>query len=669
MDDIKKQIETLVEKVNLYSYHYHVLDDPIVSDKEYDKAYYTLLELEKQTGYVLPNSPTQRVGDVLLSKFQKHTHEVPLLSLDKAQSIAELKDWFYKIDQEFKDTTFTVEYKFDGLRLALIYENGLLVNASTRGNGYVGEDVTAQVKTIRTVPLSIPFKGRIIVEGEGIMLLSELEKFNQKSTDVLLKNARNAVAGSIRNLDPKVTASRNLDFFAYGIPFIEGKVFKSQVELRQFLIDNKFLVASFFVVSNKFKDIENAVNEIDKKRNELDILIDGLVIKVDNIAIRNELGYTIRFPKWALAYKFEALEVTSMVKNIIWQVGRTGKLTPLAILEPVEIAGATVSRATLNNWDDIIRKNVKINSRVFLRRSNEVIPEILGLAEEFESSIMPELPTYCPCCGTKLIKKGVHIFCPNETECSDQLKERIVHFCSRNAMNIEGIRDKTVDLFFNKLNIKTVDMLYSLTEEDLQGLEKFKDKKSSNIIFSIEKSKEISFERFIYALGIANVGIKTAKDLAKNFENFDALKNATAESLVLIEDIGDIVADSIVEFFADEYNKRIYENLFKKGVTIKYNKNKNIGAGVFSGKTFVLTGTLPTLTRSDATKLIEDNGGTVSSSVSKNTSYVLVGEDAGSKLNKAQALKIELIDEATFLRMIKWLTVFLWCDIIDFVYF
>lgn len=653
LDELKKQIEKLVEQVNLYSYHYHVLDEPIVSDKEYDIAYYKLLDLEKQTGYVLPNSPTQRVGEANLGKFEKHTHEVPLLSLDKAQSIPELFDWYKKIESEFKDIKFTVEYKFDGLRLALIYENGFLVNASTRGNGYIGEDVTAQVKTIRTVPLSIPFKGRIIVEGEGIMLQSELKKFNEKSTDILLKNARNAVAGSIRNLDPKVTASRNLDFFAYGIPYIENKTFKTQTELRQFLIDNKFLVAKFFVVSNKFEDIEKAVKEIDEKRTNLDILIDGLVIKVDSINIRNELGYTIRFPKWALAYKFEALEVTSMVEDIVWQVGRTGKLTPLAILEPVEIAGATVKRATLNNWDDIIRKQVKIFSRVFLRRSNEVIPEILGLAQEFENSVMPVKPTKCPCCGTELVNRGVHIYCPNETECSDQLKERIIHFCSRNAMNIEGIRDKTVDLFFDKLKIKTVDMLYGLKVEDLEALDNFKDKKASNIINSIEKSKNIPFERFIFALGIANVGIKTAKDLAKNFENFDALKNATKEQLLVIEDIGDIVADSILEFFADDYNKQIYENLFSAGVKIKYANKHHLANGVFAGKTFVLTGTLPTLTRGQATEIIEKNGGAVSSSVSKNTSYVLVGADPGSKYDKAMALKIEILDEEKFLSMVK----------------
>ncbi len=652
MENLKKQIEDLVEKVNLYSYHYHVLDKPIVSDKDYDIAYYKLLELEKKTGYILPNSPTQRVGDMVSNKFQKHNHEVPLLSLDKAQSIPELKEWYEKIIDEYPNQTFTVEYKFDGLRLALIYENGLLVNASTRGNGYIGEDVTAQVKTIRTVPLSIPFKKRIIVEGEGIMLLSELNKFNEQSHDVLLKNARNAVAGSIRNLDPKITASRNLDFFAYGIPYIEDFNFKTQVELRQFLIDNKFLVSDFFVSTNNFNIISDTIKKVDNERENLDILIDGLVIKVNDINIRNQLGWTIRFPKWALAYKFEALEVTSVVKNVIWQVGRTGKLTPLAILEPVEIAGATVKRATLNNWDDIIRKQVKINSLVFLRRSNEVIPEILGLAQEFENSKEIIKPEYCPCCGTKLENRGVHLFCTNETGCAAQLKERIIHFCSRNAMNIEGIRDKTVDLFFDKLKLRTVDQLYNLTKEQLKELEKFKDKKSKNIINSIEKSKNIEFERFIYALGIGNVGIKTAKDLAKNFKNFENLKCATIEQLVIIEDIGEIVAQSIVDYFSNDYYKNIYNKLFEYGVNIIYKDKNKQDNGVFADKVFVLTGTLPTLSRNEATKIIEDNGGTVSSTVSKMTDFVLVGEEPGSKYQKALNLNIKILNEAEFLSML-----------------
>ena len=647
---IKQEIEQLVKDLNKYNYHYHVLDQPIISDGEYDKLYYHLVDLEKQTGYILPDSPTQRVGDTVMDGFSKYQHKVQLFSLDKAQNFEELEHWYDGVVQSFPKSTFTIEYKFDGLRLALTYEGGLLKNAATRGNGLVGEDVTAQVRTIRSVPLSIGFKGKIIIEGEGIMLISELEKYNANSVDGL-KNARNAVAGAIRNLDPKVTASRNLDFFAYGIPYIEGKTFETQEELRQFLIYNRFLVGNFFEVKKDIKDIEKVISHVGDIRNAIDILIDGAVVKLNQIAYRERLGYTIRFPKWALAYKFAPLEVTTTLRDVIWQVGRTGKITPLAILDPVDIAGATVQRATLNNYDDILRKKVKINARVFLRRSNEVIPEILGVAQENEYCIPIKCPTHCPSCKTELVKDGVLLYCPNVYKCPDQLKERMIHFCSRDAMNIEGIRDKTVDVLFDKLKIKTIDQIYSLSNDDLLTLEKFKDKKTTNILQSLNKSKDVNYANFIYALGIDNVGIKTAKDLAKNFATFNDLQKATVEDLSQIRDIGKIVAQSIVDYLNDPYNKNIINNLFEFGVNIIYPNKK--ASTKLKDMTFVLTGTLPTLSRNDATKLIEDNGGRVSSSVSKQTTYVLLGEEAGSKLAKAQVLGIPTISESEFLDMIK----------------
>ena len=381
-----------------------------------------------------------------------------------------------------------------------------------------------------------------------------------------------------------------------------------------------------------------------------DILIDGVVIKINEIATRDELGFTIRFPKWALAYKFEALEVTTYIRDVIWQVGRTGKLTPLALLDPVDIAGATIQRATLNNWDDIQRKKVKINSLVFIRRSNEVIPEILGLAQDYPDSKEIKKVEFCPSCNTKLVEVGANIFCPNRENCPGQLKEKIIHFCSRDAMNIEGIRDKIVDLLFDKLNIRTVDQLYTLKQSDLEKLENFKDKKSGNIISSIEKSKNIDFANFIFALGINNVGIKTAKDLARKYIDFESLKDATLADLASIRDIGEVVAKSIYDYFRLPKNMEIIDNLFKQGVTIKYNQNR--GGGKFKDKTFVLTGTLPNLTRQQATKLIEDNGGAVSSSVSKNTDFVLAGEATGNKYEKAKMLGIAIINEDECMSML-----------------
>ncbi len=647
MLDKQKEIEKLVADLNKYNYYYHVLDSPLIADKDYDKLYYTLVDLEKETGYILPDSPTQRVGDMVSDKFQKHKHEAQLFSLDKAQSFGELEEWLSKVKREYPDSIFTVEYKFDGLRLALTYDNGYLTNASTRGNGLIGEDVTAQVRTIRSVPLSIPYKNHIVVEGEGIMLLSELEEYN-KTTAGPLKNARNAVAGAIRNLDPKVTASRKLDFFAYGIPVIEGKEFATQIELQDFLKENRFLVGDFFRVCRTAEEIEKVISEIDSKRTSLDILIDGMVIKINEISTRKKLGNTIRFPKWALAYKFEALEVTTTVLDVIWQVGRTGKVTPLALLEPVELAGATISRATLNNYDDIVRKNVKKNSLVFIRRSNEVIPEILGLAQEFEYSLPIEKISVCPSCGTKLVSIGPNVFCPNK-DCPAQLKEKLIYFCSRDAFNIEGIRDKTVDLFYDTLGIKTVDQIFHIQTQDLESLPAFKDKKVGNLLSSIEKSKNIEFANFIYALGISNVGKKTAKDLARIYPQFADLQKATESDLAKINDIGEIIAGCIVDYFADPNNQTIIARLFEAGVKIIY--PKSVG-GKLEGKTFVLTGTLPTLSRNEATKLIEDNGGKTSSSVSKLTNFVLAGESAGSKLAKATELGITILSEEEFLSML-----------------
>lgn len=646
MEDMKQ----LVELLNKYAYDYYVLDKPTISDGEYDKLYDKLSKMEKETGVILPNSPTQRVGDVVLENFEKVEHKIRLYSLDKCQSLQELNSWVDSVQQKSGKQKFTLEYKFDGLTIVCTYKDGLFVSAATRGNGQVGEDVTAQVKTIKSVPLKIEYKGELIVQGEGIITISNLKKFNEKYPKEALKNARNAVSGAIRNLDSKQTAKRNLDWICYNVCFAQDKTFKSQEDMFEFLKQNHFKVSPYKVVSN-FDEIEEEINRVDREKSSLDILIDGMVLKLDDVPSRDEFGYTAKFPKWAMAYKFAPQELSTILKNVVWQVGRTGKITPIAEIEPVVLAGAQIMRATLNNYGDIERKNVEIGSRVFVRRSNEVIPEIMGLAELLPNSRKIEKPVFCPCCQTKLVEIGALLFCPNTYGCKEQVVDRLAHFSSRDAMNIEGFSEQTADLIYDKLNVRTFSDLYRLKYENLVNLPSFKDKKAINLINSINKSKNVNFENFIFALGISNIGKKTAKDLTKYYQTLDDLKYAKVEDLSSIRDIGDIVANSVVQYFKDEKNLQIIDELIHLGVNIIY-KSTKVG-NLLQGKTFVLTGTLEKYSRSDATKIIEDLGGQTSTSVSKKTSYVLAGSDPGSKLTKAQMLGITILTEQEFDELIK----------------
>lgn len=645
-----EEMKQLVDLLNKYAYDYYVLDKPTISDGEYDKLYDKLSKMEKETGVILPNSPTQRVGDVVLENFQKVEHKVRLYSLDKCQSLQELNSWVSLMQQKSNKKKFTLEYKFDGLTIVCTYKNGLFVSAATRGNGQVGEDVTAQVKTIKSVPLKIEYKGELIVQGEGIITISNLKKFNEKYPKEALKNARNAVSGAIRNLDSKQTAKRNLDWICYNVCFAQDKTFKSQEDMFEFLKQNHFKVSPYKVVTT-FDEIEKEINKVDKEKSSLDILIDGMVLKLDDVPSRDDFGYTAKFPKWAMAYKFAPQELSTILKNVVWQVGRTGKITPIAEIEPVVLAGAQVMRATLNNYGDIERKNVEIGSRVFVRRSNEVIPEIMGLAELLPNSRKIEKPVFCPCCHTELVEIGALLFCPNTYGCKEQVVDRMAHFSSRDAMNIEGFSEQTADLIYDKLNVRTFSDLYRLKYENLVNLPSFKDKKAINLINSINKSKNVNFENFIFALGISNIGKKTAKDLTKYYQTLDDLKYAKVEDLSSIRDIGDIVANSVVQYFKDDKNLQIIDELINLGVNIIYKSTKT--GDLLKGKTFVLTGTLEKYSRSDATKIIEDLGGQTSTSVSKNTSYVLAGSEPGSKLTKAQMLGVTILTEQEFDELIK----------------
>jgi len=639
------RMKELIDIIAVHNRNYYEHDNPTISDKEYDKLYDELVDLEKELGVILPNSPTQRVGGDVLDKFVKKKHEIRLYSMGKVRSFEELNDFFADMKKFVPQPEFAVEYKFDGLTIVVEYENGKFINAVTRGNGEIGEVVTEQVKTIKSVPLEIPFKGRLIVQGEGMMTNSSFKRYNAKAEEPL-KNPRNGVAGAIRNLDPKETAKRKLDYFCYAVLLSEGKKFKTQAEMHTFLEENGFKTGDYFKVVETETEIEKLINQIDKVKNELDVMIDGVVIKLNQVAPREEIGYTNKFPKWARAYKFEAEEISTMLNDVVWQVGRSGKVSPTAILEPVELAGATISRATLNNIEDIRKKNVFLKSRVFIRRSNEVIPEVLGLAEKYDDSLPIEEPTLCPCCHTKLIKKGPLVFCPNHDNCREQIVARLTHFVSREAFNIEGLSEKTIIQFYNDLGLRHYSDLYYLTKEQLVGLEKFKDKKAENVLNSIEKSKHIELFRFIYGLGISEVGIKTAKDLAKNFKTFDDIRFAEYEDFENIDDIGEVIAKNIVEFFSDDDNLKEIERLFEVGV-VSFNNNDQKSEKL-KGLTIVITGTLPNYTRIDMTKLIEENGGKTSNSVSKKTSFVLAGEEAGSKLDKAKALGVTVLSENEF---------------------
>lgn len=644
------RVEELVEKLNNYAYEYYVLDNPTVSDKEYDALYDELVAIEKATGQVHANSPSRRVGGEPLAQYEKYTHRHRLYSLDKAQSEEAVKEWIEKVEKTAGETEFSVEFKFDGLTINVTYENGQFVRATTRGNGIVGEDVTAQVLTVKSFPLEIDYKGEIEVVGEAVMLLSTLKKYNEQNA-VPLKNARNAVAGAIRNLDPKETAKREPRIIFYAINYIEDEnLITSQRQTIEFFKRNKFLTGSFFKVV-KGCNVTDSINEIGKMRDDLDFLIDGAVIKVDDFKKRAELGFTDKFPKWAVAFKFVAEETTTTLENVIWQVGRTGKMTPLAILQPQDLCGVTVSRATLNNYGDILRKDVKINDRVFIRRSNDVIPEVLGLAVRADNAVDVPKITNCPSCGSELVEKGANLFCPNELNCPTQIVSRLTHFASRNAMNIDGFSEKTAKTFHEKLNLRLPYELYNIKKEDIINLDGFKDKKVENFLMAVEKSKRVSFDRFIYALGILNVGVKTSKDLAKNFADIEALKNADIQKLISIDEIGEIIANSIVEYFEDEVDLQNLNKLLEI-VEIDYG-NAIVTGGKLFGETVVLTGVLEKFKRAEASALLEKLGAVVTSAVTKKTTMVIFGEDAGSKLEKAQTLGIRLVDENEFIKMIE----------------
>ena len=653
MNDARKQMEALVRRLNETAYAYYVLDNPIISDMQWDKQYDELKKIEAETGIILPDSPTRKVGGDLLKGFEEHRHINRLWSMDKVQSMEELDAWIQRTEKlaETENLQYYLEYKFDGLTLNLTYNAGELVQAATRGNGIVGEAILPQAKTIHSVPKQIPYKGLLEVQGECIMRLSTLEKYNKTAKEPL-KNARNAAAGALRNLDPAVTASRHLDAFFYQVGTIDHPPYDSQPGMLDFLRENGFQVSPYLGSSKGREDLEACIRDIENHRSELDWLIDGVVIKVGDYALREQMGYTEKYPRWAVAYKFKAEECVTKLLDVTWELGRTGKLTPLAHVEPVDFYGVTVRKATLNNLGDIQRKDVAIGCEVWIRRSNDVIPEIMGRAGEPGPDEKPiEKPTVCPACGSALIERGAHLFCMNRESCRPQAVARLAHFAGREAMDIEGFSEKTAGQLYDRMGIKQPADLYTLTPMDLLMLDGFKEKKAGNLADALEKSKHCELDAFLFALGIPNVGRKTARDLAQRFGTIEKLKAADETELTGIPDVGEIVAGSITEYFSFPENNQMIERLFAAGV--HPTEVEAAANGAFSGMSIVVTGTLPTLSRKQAEDLIRSCGGNAAGSVSKKTAFVVVGEDAGSKLTKAQNLGIETIDEAELIRRAK----------------
>ena len=661
-NDLQRMRE-LIDKLNEASRRYYDQNESDISDDEWDAMYAELRGLEEKTGERMADSPTRRVGGAVMEGFEQHRHIARLWSMDKAQSEEEILAWAQRCEKQTNDAgglpknSYCVEYKLDGLTVNLTYDGGKLVQAATRGNGEIGEAILPQAMTIRTIPLTIPFTGRMEVQGEGIMRLSELKKYNETAAEPL-KNARNAAAGALRNLDPQVTASRHLDAFFYQIGYIEGMSFETQQDMLAFMKENGLNISPFVCPAQTIEEALKAVHEIEQKRETLDFLIDGATIKITDMRTREVLGTTDKFPRWSIAFKFPAQETVTKLLKITWEVGRTGKLTPLAHLSPVDICGVTVKRATLNNYDDICRKRVRIGSEVWVRRSNDVIPEIMGVVwdgegEAPETDIQP--PTVCPACGGELVKlreDGVHLFCLNRTSCRPQAIARMAHFASRQGMDIETFSTRTAGLFYDELGVRSAADLYHLDREKLVALKGFGEKKAEKLFAELEKSKDCELDAFLFAIGIPNIGKKTAYDLMAHFGTLEALMGASEQELVDIEDVGGIVAASITEYFADEENRRFVNRLLEAGVRPQMHAQQDAGTLV-EGMTFVLTGTLPTLSRAQAQEMIRKNGGKTTGSVSKKTSIVLAGESAGSKLDKARELGVRIIDEAQFLQMIE----------------
>jgi len=654
---MQDRMNELIEIINEADYNYHTLDNPTITDQEYDKYLRELIEIEEaHPDWIREDSPTQHAGGKIIEGFEKVTHKIPMMSLSDVFSESEVVAFDERIRKEGIHPQYMCELKIDGLSVSLLYEKGKLVRAATRGDGTTGEDITHNVKTIKVIPLKLKEEIDIEVRGEIFMNKKTLEELNEKRKkkgEPLLQNCRNAAAGSIRQLDSKIAAERKLDNFIYHLPNPLDYGLKTHSEAIDYMKRLGFKTNPNNRLVNSIEEVMEFIEEKGKLRSSLPYDIDGVVIKVNDISQQQKLGFTAKYPKWATAYKFPAVEVLTKLTDIIFTVGRTGQITPNAVLDPVIVAGSTISRATLHNEDYVKEKDLKIGDIVSIRKAGDVIPEVVERKIERRTGKEKEFVMIkeCPMCHTPLIKKEgqVDYYCPNE-KCPARHIEGLIHFVSRDAMNIDGLGDRIMEDFYNFGFIGNIADIYSLKEheKDLIRLEGFGDKSISNLLEAIEKSKENSLERLIFALGIPHVGAKTAKILASQFKTMDNLESTTLEELVQIPDIGDIIAKSVITFFENTHNKAIIEELKDLGLNMNYLGQEVEEDSNFSGKTFVLTGSLQIFTRDEAKEKIESLGGKTVDSVSKKTSVVIVGENPGSKYTKAQELGIEIWTEEEF---------------------
>ena len=655
--EAQKRIKELTKEINYHNKKYYVNDNPDISDYDYDMLMQELKKLEAEfPELVSGNSPTRKVGGFALNQFEKVAHTVQMGSLQDVFSFEQVEEFTNRCKSALGNPEFVVEPKIDGLSVSLEYTNGVLTRGSTRGDGFVGEDVTLNIKTIKSIPHTLskplPF---LEVRGEVYMprkVFFDLVEEQEDNDEQPFKNPRNAAAGSLRQKNPAVTAKRKLDIFIFNIQQIEGIELYSHRESLDFLIELGFNVIPDYIKLNNYQGIRERINWIGDNRNSFSFDIDGVVIKIDDFNQRTSLGSTTKVPKWAVAYKFPPEEKKTKLIYIEVNVGRTGAITPVAVFEPVLLAGTSVGRAVLHNQDFIDEKKISIGDIITVRKAGEIIPEVLNVAQKGENSETFKLPEYCPECGTKAIRYEDEsvLRCPN-VDCPAQIKRNIIHFTSKGAMNIDGLGPAIVEVLLDKGLIKSVADLYEIKVEDLLAIDRFKEKSANNLVSAIEKSKLNSLDRLIFGLGIRNIGQASAKLLCDKFGNIENIISASADEIADIEGFGEVMADSVVKSFKEKHRFELIERLKSYGVNTRY--NKAIADTKFAGMTFVLTGALPTMTRDEAKEIIENNGGKASSSVSKKTSYVLAGEDAGSKLTKAQELGVKIIDENEFKAMLE----------------